>query len=178
MYYSLSDLMTGPDQFNWTKMDKNLAAAAGRKHHHIIRVAMDRPDANPAMPKYFKDHGVKIVAAYESSGQCPDYKNSYLQGELLAPITAKKQCLFGVLFSHFSHFISQSLFPPTALSRSGFDYGSQCGICTAFLSLIIISFLCSFPAISEQTLNFIKAFGARYGSDNRIFIVQCGLVGA
>jgi hypothetical protein len=60
-YIPLSDLMTGPAEFNWQRLDKFLSEVAGRGHQAVFRVWLEFPTAPTGVPRFLIDQGVKIT---------------------------------------------------------------------------------------------------------------------
>ena len=61
-YIPLSDLMTGPAEFNWRRLDTFLSEVAGRGHQAVFRIWLEFPTAPTGVPRFLIDQGVKMTA--------------------------------------------------------------------------------------------------------------------
>jgi hypothetical protein len=61
-YIPLADLMTGPAEFNWQRLDTFLSDVAGRGHQAVFRVWLEFPTAPTGVPRFLIDQGVKMMA--------------------------------------------------------------------------------------------------------------------
>src|ERR1700691_5541753 len=61
-YIPLSDLMTGPAEFNWQKLETFLSEVAGRGHQAVFRIWLEFPTAPTGVPHFLIDQGVKLTA--------------------------------------------------------------------------------------------------------------------
>ncbi len=83
-YLPLSDLMTGPAEFNWQRLDTFLSEVAGRGHQAVFRVWLEFPTAPTGVPRFLIEQGVKITAWSDrnehppSHDHTPDYSDERL----------------------------------------------------------------------------------------------------
>jgi hypothetical protein len=89
-YTKLSDLMTGPTNFNWAPLEAKLAAAASRGHHFIARFYMEWPGRKTGVPQYLIDMGLTMRTWTNTNTQpfpaaidhTPDYEDPRLRTAL------------------------------------------------------------------------------------------------
>jgi hypothetical protein len=85
-YMPLNAVMTGPDQFNWTALDDQLKAIAGRGHQAALRFYLDYPGKPSGVPQYLFNDGLACNSYpdYGNNGtSCsPDYANPNLDTAL------------------------------------------------------------------------------------------------
>jgi hypothetical protein len=60
-YLPLSDLMTGPNSFDWQPLEDLLNDIASRGHQTVFRIWMEYPGREDGVPKFLEEQGVKIV---------------------------------------------------------------------------------------------------------------------
>lgn len=60
-YLPLSALMTGPNSFDWTKLDEILEDVASRGRHSVFRIYLEYPDKLDAIPQFLIDAGLKTT---------------------------------------------------------------------------------------------------------------------
>ena len=83
-YIPLSDLMTGPAEFNWRRLDTFLSEVAGRGHQAVFRIWLEFPTAPTGVPRFLIDQGVKMTAWDDrnerpsSREHTPDYSDERL----------------------------------------------------------------------------------------------------
>ena len=83
-YIPLADLMTGPAEFNWQRLDTFLSDVAGRGHQAVFRVWLEFPTAPTGVPRFLIDQGVKMTAWDDrnerppSHDHTPDYSDERL----------------------------------------------------------------------------------------------------
>ena len=83
-YIPLSDLMTGPAEFKWQRLDTFLSEVAGRRHQAVFRVWLEFPTAPTGVPRFLIDQGVKITEWSDrnehppSHDHTPDYSDERL----------------------------------------------------------------------------------------------------
>jgi len=95
-YLPLSDLMTGPDQFDWQPLEKLLDDIASRRHQTVFRVWMEYPGRENGIPSYLVDDGLKVTqwlnentAPFPAKNvRTPDYNDQRLRNALQSFITA------------------------------------------------------------------------------------------
>ena len=95
-YLPLRDLMTGPDRFDWTPLEKLLDEVAGRGCQTIFRVWLEYPGKPSGVPKYLIDQGLKIRTWTNTNTQpfpskedhTPDYEDPRLRAAFKAFIAA------------------------------------------------------------------------------------------
>lgn len=85
-YLPLRSLMTGPTNFNWSKLDSLLAQVAARGHQTVFRIYLDYPTLSTGIPQYLFDAGLATYSYddYDNNGVslCPDYSNALLDQAL------------------------------------------------------------------------------------------------
>lgn len=59
-YLPLSDLMKGPETFDWEPLEALLSDIASRGNQAILRVWLEYPGRKSGMPKFLGDQGVKV----------------------------------------------------------------------------------------------------------------------
>ncbi|WP_052487777.1 LysM peptidoglycan-binding domain-containing protein [Gordoniibacillus kamchatkensis] len=58
-YEPLNGVMKGPNEFDWTDLDRQLNAIAARGHQAVFRFYVDYPDKPTGIPQYLLDGGLK-----------------------------------------------------------------------------------------------------------------------
>jgi hypothetical protein len=91
-YLPLRDVMTGPRQFDWTALERQLNAIAGRGHQAVFRFYLDYPGKPTGIPQYLLDQGL-LTRPYPEFGNngvsvAPDYSDPRLVSALENFITA------------------------------------------------------------------------------------------
>jgi hypothetical protein len=91
-YLPLSDVMTGPRQFRWDALEKQLNAIAARGHQAVFRFYVDYPGKPSGIPQYLLDAGLP-TRPYDEFGNngvsvAPDYGDPRLVAALENFITA------------------------------------------------------------------------------------------
>lgn len=89
-YTKLSELMTGPTNFNWAPFEIKLAAAAARGHQFIARFYLEWPGRKTGVPQYLIDAGLKMRTWTNTNTQphppaidhTPDYEDPRLRAAL------------------------------------------------------------------------------------------------
>lgn len=79
-YFPISDLMTGPAEFDFSSVERKLEAARGRGNQMVIRTYLEYPGQKSALPGFLKEKGVKIIE-YRHDGKLnltPDYHDPKL----------------------------------------------------------------------------------------------------
>ena len=84
-YLPLAAVVTGPDAFDWTPVERQLSAIAGRGHQAIFRFYLDYPKQPSGIPTYLLAAGLKTFP-YADSGNAgsatpsvsPDYRDPRL----------------------------------------------------------------------------------------------------
>jgi Domain of unknown function (DUF4832) len=95
-YVPLSELMTGPDEFNWQPLEKLLDDIASRRHQTVFRIWMEYPGREDGIPKFLQDAGVKVTEWLNTNtapfppkkGRTPDYNDPKLRAALQSFIAA------------------------------------------------------------------------------------------
>lgn len=92
-YFSIRDLMTGYDEFNWSPIEEKIAVTRARGCQLTFRVMMEYPGKPNQVPQFLIDEGVKITKWKRESadgGDChtPDYDDPRLRKALVNFITA------------------------------------------------------------------------------------------
>jgi hypothetical protein len=70
-YIPLSDLMEGPAQFNWKRLDDFFSGVASRGNQAVFRVWLEFPDQKIGVPRFLIDQGVKITDWVNRRGTAP-----------------------------------------------------------------------------------------------------------
>ncbi|MEV0714473.1 DUF4832 domain-containing protein [Asanoa sp. NPDC050611] len=91
-YLPLSDVMTGPRQFRWDALERQLDDIAGRGHQAVFRFYLDYPGKPTGVPRYLLDQGL-VTHPYTENGNngvsvSPDYDDPRLVSALENFITA------------------------------------------------------------------------------------------
>jgi len=89
-YSKLSDLMTGPTNFNWAPFEAKLAAAASRGHQFYARFYLEWPGRPTGVPQYLIAAGVQMRTWTNTNTQphppavdhTPDYEDARLRAAL------------------------------------------------------------------------------------------------
>jgi len=89
-YTRLSDVMTGPTNFNWAPFEAKLNAAASRGHQFIARFYMEWPGRKTGVPQYLIDAGLTMRTWTNTNTQpwppaldhTPDYEDPRLRAAL------------------------------------------------------------------------------------------------
>lgn len=89
-YTKLSDVMTGPTNFNWPPLDAKLDAAASRGHQFFARFYLEWPGRKTGVPQYLIDVGLTIRTWTNTNTQphppaidhTPDYEDPRLRAAL------------------------------------------------------------------------------------------------
>lgn len=92
-YFSIRDLMTGYDEFNWSPIEEKIAVTRARGCQLTFRVMMEYPGKPNQVPQFLIDEGVKITKWKREAadgGDChtPDYDDPRLRKALVNFITA------------------------------------------------------------------------------------------
>lgn len=89
-YFSLKDVMKGPNEFDWQVIEKTLNETKKRGNQLIFRIYCEYPGKESAVPQFLVDAGVKITK-WSDGGEInytPDYENPLLQEALTKFIVA------------------------------------------------------------------------------------------
>lgn len=87
-YLPLSRLMNNLDDFDWSELDKRLAAVAARGNQSVFRVYLDYPNKPSGIPQFLLDQGLKTYTYTEfdngkdATSLAPDYNDERLLGAL------------------------------------------------------------------------------------------------
>jgi len=89
-YTKLSELMTGPTNFNWAPLEAKLSAAASRSHQFVARFYLEWPGRTTGVPQYLIDAGLKMRTWTNTNTQpfppaidhTPDYEDPRLRAAL------------------------------------------------------------------------------------------------
>jgi hypothetical protein len=89
-YTKLSELMTGPTNFNWAPFEAKLTAAAARGHHFFVRFYLEWPGRKTGVPQYLVDAGLLMRTWTNTNTQpfppavdhTPDYEDPRLRAAL------------------------------------------------------------------------------------------------
>jgi hypothetical protein len=84
-YLPLSDVVTGPDQYNWTPVEAELAKIADRGHQAVFRFYLDFPQKPSGIPPYLITQGLRTFPYTDEGNQtvgipsvAPDYSDPRL----------------------------------------------------------------------------------------------------
>jgi hypothetical protein len=83
-YIPLSDLMQGPADFNWKRLEDFLSGVASRGNQAVFRIWLEFPDQKIGVPRFLIDQGVKITnwvnlrGAAPAKNHTPDYSDERL----------------------------------------------------------------------------------------------------
>ncbi|GAA2399205.1 hypothetical protein Cme02nite_08050 [Catellatospora methionotrophica] len=91
-YLPVRDVMTGPQQFRWDAVERQLNAIAARGHQAVFRFYLDYPGKPTGIPQYLLDQGL-ATHAYDDFGNngvsvAPDYSDPRLVSAVQNFITA------------------------------------------------------------------------------------------
>ena len=89
-YTKLSEIMTGPTNFNWGPFERKLQAAASRGHQFFARFYLEWPGRATGVPQYLIDAGLKMRTWTNTNTQprppavdhTPDYEDPRLRAAL------------------------------------------------------------------------------------------------
>lgn len=89
-YTKLSEVMTGPTNFDWTVFDRKLARAASRGHQFIARFYLEWPGRSTGVPQFLIAEGLKMRMWTNTNTQphppavdhTPDYEDPKLRTAL------------------------------------------------------------------------------------------------
>jgi hypothetical protein len=85
-YLPLSDVVTGPDLYDWTAVESQLTAIAGRGHQAVFQFYLDYPKKPSGIPKYLLDAGLQTffyTDAYNASSRTPSVAPDYRDRRLI-----------------------------------------------------------------------------------------------
>jgi hypothetical protein len=84
-YLPLSDVVTGPGTYDWTALEQQLTAIAGRGHQAVFRFYVDYPKKPSGIPRYLLNAGLKTFqygdagnAVSATPSVAPDYRDRRL----------------------------------------------------------------------------------------------------
>ncbi len=89
-YLPLSDLMKGPETFDWQPMENLLNDIGSRRHQTVFRIWMEYPGHRDGIPKFLEDAGVKVTEWLNTNTapfpptkvRTPDYEDPRLRAAL------------------------------------------------------------------------------------------------
>ncbi len=95
-YLPLSDLMTGPNKFDWQPLEALLNDIASRRHQTVFRIWMEYPGRDEGIPKYLQDAGLTVTEWLNTNTapfpptkvRTPDYNDPQLRAALQSFIAA------------------------------------------------------------------------------------------
>lgn len=95
-YLPLSDLMTGPETFEWEPLEKLLNDVASRGNQTIFRIFLEYPAKKEGIPEFLVKQGLKIHVYKNTNtapfppaeSRTPDYSNPDLRAALKSFIAA------------------------------------------------------------------------------------------
>lgn len=90
-YVALGALMTGPNSFDWSPLERLLDDVAGRGHQLVLRVFLEYPDREDGIPAFLARAGVKIHRRRNDYGDggskklllTPDYNDARVREALV-----------------------------------------------------------------------------------------------
>ena len=80
-YLPLRSLMTGPTNFDWTRLEALLGDIASRGHQTVFRIYLDYPTLSTGIPQYLLDAGLATHSYTDYDNKIsvsPDYENPLL----------------------------------------------------------------------------------------------------
>jgi Domain of unknown function (DUF4832) len=85
-YLPLNAVVTGPGRYDWSALDRQLNAIAGRGHQSALRFYLDYPGKPSGIPRYLLDGGL-VTRTYPDYGNngvsvSPDYEDPDLDAAL------------------------------------------------------------------------------------------------
>lgn len=95
-YLALSDLMTGPNEFDWQPLEALLDDIASRRHQTVFRIWMEYPGRDNGIPTFLEEAGLKITPWLNTNTapfpatkvRTPDYNDPQLRAALKSFIAA------------------------------------------------------------------------------------------
>ncbi len=95
-YLPLSDVMTGPNEFNWEPMEALLNDIASRRHQTVFRIWMEYPGRDEGIPSFLEESGMKVTEWLNTNTapfppkniRTPDYNHPPLRAALRSFIAA------------------------------------------------------------------------------------------
>lgn len=95
-YLPLSDLMRGPDEFDWQPLERLLNDIASRKNQTVFRIWMEYPGRENGIPEYLEKNGLKVTEWLNTNTdpfppqrvRTPDYNDPELRAALRSFILA------------------------------------------------------------------------------------------
>ncbi|MEJ7594529.1 MAG: DUF4832 domain-containing protein [Planctomycetaceae bacterium] len=98
-YLPLSDLMTGPETFDWTKLEELLDDIASRRHQTVFRIWMEYPGKKEGIPVFLEQDRLKVTEWLNTNTdpfprqmvRTPDYSDPKLRAALKSFIAALGQ---------------------------------------------------------------------------------------
>jgi len=95
-YLPLSDLMTGPNDFDWQPLDTLLDEIASRRHQAVFRIWMEYPGHEEGIPPFLERDGLKVTEWRNENTaprpakriRTPDYNDPQLRTALQTFIAA------------------------------------------------------------------------------------------
>jgi hypothetical protein len=93
-YLPLSALVTAPDTYDWTRLEKLLNDIAGRGHQTVFRIYVEYPGKKDGIPDFLINDGLKVyryrdnISIPPADNITPDYENPKLRTVLIRFIAA------------------------------------------------------------------------------------------
>lgn len=92
-YVPYSDIVKGYDEFNWGPLESMLDDIASRGHQAVIRIFLEYPGRESAIPRFLIADGLKVTKWQLDDGsrnyvETPDYENKNLRSSLTTFIRA------------------------------------------------------------------------------------------
>ncbi len=93
-YFAWKDLMTGRDEYDWTRLEKTLDEVSGRGNQLVFRVFAEYPKKGVGIPEFLVKDGVKLTRWRSDDGPgggdvvTPDYRDPKLRSAMRRFIAA------------------------------------------------------------------------------------------
>ncbi|MEZ6067110.1 MAG: DUF4832 domain-containing protein [Planctomycetaceae bacterium] len=89
-YLPLSDLLVGPEQYDWQPLEHLLDDIASRRHQAVFRIWMEYPGRKAGIPEYLEREGLRVTEWLNTNTdpfprqqvRTPDYANPRLRSAL------------------------------------------------------------------------------------------------
>jgi hypothetical protein len=90
-YFPVKAVMSGPESFDWSPVEKTLTEVNGRGNQLILRFYLEYPKHGNELPDFLREAGVKVTEWTDDEGsKCftPDYDDQRLRAAMQAFIAA------------------------------------------------------------------------------------------
>ncbi|MFK7735662.1 MAG: DUF4832 domain-containing protein [Pirellulaceae bacterium] len=89
-YLGFGELVVGPNEYRWDKLEALLDDVASRKHQTIFRIYLEYPGKSGVIPKFLVERGLKVHRYLNTNTQpfpskkieTPDYESEVLRKEI------------------------------------------------------------------------------------------------